>query len=105
MIQGELEILIIFIVDMRVGKQNMPARWTQRWYIAAGTLHRTSSINASVLEIYKRLMMSLMTCYGRQLAKVKICKYLVQTELCIYIPLLAIVQYSIFTEFPINLTT
>ena len=61
MIQGGLEILISVIVDMRVSKQNMPARWMQRWYIAARTLQRTSSINASVLEIYKRLMMSLIT--------------------------------------------
>ena len=61
MIQGELEILISVIVDMTVSKQNMPARWMQRCYIAARTLQRTSSINASVLEIYKRLMMSLMT--------------------------------------------
>ena len=61
MIQGELEILISVIVDMRVGKQYMQARWTQRWYIAARTLQRTSSINASVVDIYKRLMMALMT--------------------------------------------
>ena len=53
MIQGELEILISVIVDMRVSKQNMPARWMQRWYIAARILQRTSSINASVLEIYR----------------------------------------------------
>ena len=61
MIQGELEILISVIVDMRVSKQNMPARWIQRWYIAARIPQRTSSINASALEIYKRLMMSLIT--------------------------------------------
>ena len=33
--QGELEILISVIVDMRVSKQNMQARWIQRRYIAA----------------------------------------------------------------------